>query len=196
MSDLEAWCIPFQSGSLPICYGPNVICAALCKPPNLGRKGKAFVPHVCLLYRGYDDAGVPKRAVLCVESLSQRVLGKTESVSRGVQLAQTEIIFDDSSDFPEPYLAIGTAPEALLLSYEDAIVVLLRKQGLIYVYGFDNNELTLIGKKHVEHYIVDASLVAGELHGEIEIVLLLCNPSNTRDGRIAVCQVSRYGYVL
>jgi hypothetical protein len=66
----------------------------------------------------------------------------------------------------------------------------------VLAYALEGGDLTLIGRKNVGHFIVDATLAAGELKGEIEIVMLLCSPSNSRDGRISVCQVSRYGCVL
>ena len=194
--------MPLHKNSPPFSFGRNVISAALCKPPALGRKGREFLPLVCLLC--WENDGVigtpsPPYLILKVESLSQESYENSGSVSRGVLLAQTQVHVEEEAlrtDHPEPSLAMGTTPRAFLLCHEDVIIVILRKQGLIYAYTFDSGELTLIGQTNVGQYVVDATVGAGELKGEIELVLLLCNPLNTRDGRIAVCLLSRFGCVL
>lgn len=196
-TNLEAWCIPLQSNAPPTSFGHNVISAAFCKPPLFGRKGRAFLPWVCVLCQESGESDDRNRIVLKVESLSQG-LGNEPHFKRLV-IAHREVYIEErelNAKLPEPSLSMGLGPDAFILSYEDAVIVLLRKQGLVYAYALESGELTLIGRKNVGHFIIDATLAAGELKGEIEIIMLLCSPLNTRDGRVSVCQVSRYGCVL
>jgi hypothetical protein len=196
-TNIEAWGISLISNIAPTSFGHNILSAAFCKPPNFGHKRRAFLPWLCLLCQEYDEEGVGNRIVLKVESLSQGL--DNEPTLKRLIIAQIEVNIGDfelNKKLPEPSLSMGLAPDAFILSLEDAIVVLLRKHGLVFAYALESGELTLIGRKNVGHFIVDATLAAGELKGEIEIVMLLCSPSNSRDGRISVCQVSRYGCVL
>jgi hypothetical protein len=195
---IEAWGISLITSVPPTSFGQNVVSAAFCKPPNFGRKRRAFLPWLYLLCQEYDEEGVGTRIILKVESLSQGLNNNEPALKRLIK-SQIDVNVEEcelKKNLPEPSLSMGLAPVAFILSLEDAVVVLFRKQGLVFAYALESGELTLIGRKNVGHFIVDATLAAGELKGEIEIVMLLCSPSNSRDGRISVCQVSRYGCVL
>jgi len=189
---VEVWCVPLVGGnsSAPFIYDTGAVCAALFRPPSLGSKGQAFLPHISVLT--WNSSSL----VLSVETI---VHLEGKSLSKSQVHAQTTIPIPPgflSKDLPDPNLFMGPSPGALIVCHQDVIVLILRRQGLVYAFLHEKGNLLLLGTKSTERYIVDVTTRPGKEEGEIDIVLLLCNPLNTQDGSIALCQISKFGFML
>jgi hypothetical protein len=62
--------------------------------------------------------------------------------------------------------------------------------GLVVAYDCQE-ELVLIQQEHVENYIVDGALWPGEGEATVELVLLLSDSENPRDGFVKSISISR-----
>jgi hypothetical protein len=110
------------------------------------------------------------------------------SLSRGIEIAYQHLDLDGlgNSILEAPTLAMGVYPYTLVCSLGSFIAVLMRDTGSMLAYQLhNNNKLTLIAKENIGHYIVDAVMRYSAIEGGIEIVMLLSDTNNNKDGRIA-----------
>ena len=84
-----------------------------------------------------------------------------------------------------PTLAMGVFPHSMICSLGNLIVICLRTMGLMLAYELKNNAVKLIAKEEIGHYVVDAVMRYSSIEGGAEIVLLLSNNENHKDGRIS-----------
>jgi hypothetical protein len=116
------------------------------------------------------------------------ILEEGASFSQGIEIAYQPLDTDGlgSANLEAPTLAMGVFPYALVCSLGSFIVVLMRATGSMMAYQLhNNNKLTLIAKENIGHYIVDAVMRYSAIEGGIEIVMLLSDSNNNKDGRIA-----------
>jgi hypothetical protein len=191
---VEVWCVPLlgDRSSEPFAYTRDVVCAAFFRPIILGRNGVAFLPLLSFLTWKQSTLH------LIVENIGFDE-GYGHLLRRGGKLANATVELPPDAfenDAPGPNLFMGSSPGAILICFEEIITVVLRRQGLIYAFSYEKGDLSLLGSKNVGHFIVDGTVRAGKAEGEIDIVLLLCDPANAQDGRIGLCQISRVGFML
>ena len=78
----------------------------------------------------------------------------------------------------------GTFPEILCCSLGTTVVVIVRRKGLVVAYELADSGLELIAQENVGHYVVDAVMRYNAAEGGAEIVLLMSDAENRRDGRV------------
>ena len=78
----------------------------------------------------------------------------------------------------------GTYPEVLCCSLGTTVVVIVRRKGLVVAYELADSGLELIAQENVGHYVVDAVMRYNASEGGAEIVLLMGDGENRRDGRV------------
>jgi hypothetical protein len=105
-------------------------------------------------------------------------LGEVE-VTQMIEMADYEDV-----DFPPPSLAMGTFPEAICCSLSNIVVVIIRRKGLIAAFELEDDDLSLIAQEGVGHYVVDAVMRYSAEVGGAEIVMLLSDNEDLKDGRI------------
>jgi len=128
-----------------------------------------------------------------VESESDLVVC-VSAVTEGadISIALTEVMTDalielapyKDFDFTPPTLSMGTWPEVLCCSLGSTIVIIVRRKGLVVAYELADTGLELIAEENVGHYVVDAVMRYSAVEGGAEIVLLMSDSENPRDGRV------------
>ena len=92
--------------------------------------------------------------------------------------------------FSPPGLAMVGWPEVICCSCGGIIVACIRRKGLVVAYDC-KEELSLIRQDHVGNYIVDAALRKGVGEVDVELVLLLADSENQRDGFVVSIDIAR-----
>lgn len=90
----------------------------------------------------------------------------------------------ENVDHAPPALAMGTFPEAICCSLANIIVVIIRRKGLIAAFELEDDDMSLIAQEGVGHYVVDAVMRYSAEVGGAEIVMLLADDENPKDGRM------------
>jgi hypothetical protein len=88
-----------------------------------------------------------------------------------------------------PTLAMGTWPEVFVCCHENMIIAAIRRKGLLVAYEFKEGDLVMIRHETVGHYIVDAAVRGGINGDDVEVVMLLSDTDNTRDGRVVAVSI-------
>ena len=112
---------------------------------------------------------------------------KPGSIELGDVLASQvveEYEMSNVADFPPPSLAMGPLPDALCVSLSNIVVVILRRKGFVAAFEYEGNELNLIAMESVDHFVIDAVMRYSPEVGGAEIVMLLSDTNNPKDGRI------------
>ncbi|KAL3788523.1 hypothetical protein HJC23_006561 [Cyclotella cryptica] len=181
---VEAYCISMDNESCRLCISPNVVGAALYQHPMpvVGR----FLP--CVVYVLEDEA--------CQFHLNVQELHEENNMSNGATLVlgdvKCSVLLDvDNGTFDAPPLSMGSSPEALCCCHDSFIVAIMRKQGLVFAYHFTGGNLSLVGRIMLGHYVVDAAIRSGNASNEVELVSLLCETGDSKDGRVAVVTISK-----
>uniref|UniRef100_A0A7S1BSR1 Uncharacterized protein n=1 Tax=Corethron hystrix TaxID=216773 RepID=A0A7S1BSR1_9STRA len=128
------------------------------------------------------------------------------SVVRGAVIARvtldTILGFGNGTSYAGPELALGHAPEVLVLCRDNFIVVVFRSFGLILAYAYhdgtntlDDDSLSLFGKKEVCGYVVDGVIYScSGVEGEVEMNFLVYDESCAKPGgKIVTMVLSREG---
>jgi hypothetical protein len=63
-------------------------------------------------------------------------------------------------------------------------VIVIRRKGLIAAFELEEDDLSLIALEGVGHYVIDAVMRYSSEVGGAEIVMLLSDESNPKDGRM------------
>lgn len=153
----------------------DVLGAAFCTPENVGER--AFTPHlICVMKKG----GNIRLNMMTVEDLG------SGSVDIGKSIISETLPVEEFQgvDYEAPTLAMGNFPDAICCSLGNIIVVLLRASGAMIGYEFKKSSLSMIAKENVGHYIVDAVMRYSAIEGVAEVVMLLSDKENHKDGRI------------
>lgn len=121
--------------------------------------------------------------IVCVSAVTEA----TET-SIGLTEVMTDALIEQGPyrdmDFEPPTLAMGTWPEVLCCSLGSTIVIIVRRKGLVVAYELADTGLELIAQENVGHYVVDAVMRYSAVEGGAEIVLLMSDSDNPRDGRV------------
>mmetsp|Transcript_50485 Transcript_50485/g.152051 ORF Transcript_50485/g.152051 Transcript_50485/m.152051 type:complete len:144 (-) Transcript_50485:81-512(-) len=119
-------------------------------------------------------------------------LDQSGNFERGSALASAKIenIAPEEIDIPEPTMAMGTLPPLLCCCIGEHVVVIIRNIGFVSAYEFSGKELSLVGQKDISQFVIDAAVRVGTSDKETEIVLLLCDTENTKDGCVATVTLS------
>lgn len=153
----------------------NVLGACLCSPPDIGYE--AWMPLLLFVLEAGEDL------VVCVSAVTE-----TSEVSIGLTDVMTDALIElapyHDFDFEPPTLAMGTWPEVLCCALGTTIVIIVRRKGLVVAYELAETGLELIAQENVGHFVVDAVMRYSALEGGAEIVLLMSDSENPRDGRV------------
>jgi hypothetical protein len=124
-----------------------------------------------------------KDLVVCVSAVTEAAetsIGLTEVMTDAlIELGPYKDI-----DYAPPTLAMGTWPEVLCCSLGSTIVIIVRRKGLVVAYELADTGLELIAQENVGHFVVDAVMRYSAVEGGAEIVLLMSDSENSRDGRV------------
>jgi hypothetical protein len=138
---------------------------------------EAFLPLLLFVVESDNDL------VVCVAAVTE-----VGEASVGVTEVMTDALIEQGPylemDFEPPILAMGTYPEVLCCSLGSTIVVIVRRKGLVVAYELAETGLELIAQENVGHYVVDAVMRYSAVEGGAEIVLLMSDADNSRDGRV------------
>jgi hypothetical protein len=173
---LEGWLLPISGDSKPKPLPSNILGACLCQP----------------LYVDYAEPFLP--ILVTVESIDGQLTVNAVTIKEpkdgSISLADvvaSQVIEDfdaGGSDFVPPALAMGPLPEALCVSLSNIVVVILRRKGLVAAFEYEENELNIIAMEFVDHFVIDAVMRYSSDIGGAEIVMLLSDSDNGKDGRI------------
>ena len=156
-------------------YRSDVLGACLCRPPDVGYE--AWMPLLLFVVESERDM------VVCVSAVTE-----AGEASIGLTDVMTDALIElepyEPFDFQPPTLAMGTWPEVLCCSLGSTIVIIVRRKGLVVAYELADTGLELIAQENVGHYVVDAVMRYSAVEGGAEIVLLMSDSENPRDGRV------------
>lgn len=177
---VEAYCIPMHTESSPLCISLDVLGAALYRPPTDGASFSHFLPYVATVFRDEDS-----QFVLTVQDL-RYTSDTNDSLGFGGSIDSTILdVGDIFEEYSSPPMSMGTSPEAFCCCHGGFIVVVMRRIGMIFAYDFTSAYLSLVGKSKLGQYVVDAAIRSSGVQDQTEVVLLLCENSDSKDGRIA-----------
>jgi len=183
---VEAYCIAMNNGSSFLCVSNVVLGAALYRPTaSAAAPLSYFLPYVITISKD-----VMSRFVLDIEDLMEEF----GTLARGNIIASTVLDIGDTTldeSYEPPSMSMGPSPEALCCCHDGFIVVAVRRKGLVFAYDFSSGDLILVGQSGLGQYIVDAAIRSSDVDGEVELVLLLCESDDTKDGRVATVNISR-----
>jgi hypothetical protein len=121
--------------------------------------------------------------VVCVSAVTEAA-----ETSIGLTEVMTDALIEQGAyqnmNYEPPTLAMGTWPEVLCCSLGSTIVIIVRRKGLVVAYELADTGLELIAQENVGHYVVDAVMRYSAVEGGAEIVLLMSDSENPRDGRV------------
>lgn len=120
--------------------------------------------------------------VSAVTELAEGVVGLTDVITDA--LIEMAPYNHPDMDFAPPTLAMGTWPEVLCCSLGSTIVIIVRRKGLVVAYELADTGLELIAQENVGRFVIDAVMRYSALEGGAEIVLLMSDDENPRDGRV------------
>jgi len=174
-SSLEGWLVPISGDSQAQQVSADMLGACLCQP--LLAEDGPFLPLLVTVHSIKNGTWVN---VMSIEE------PKEGSIVLGDVMA-TELIDESEAseiEFDPPGMAMGPLPEALCVSLSNIVVVILRRKGLVAAFELEENELNLIAQENVDHYVIDAVMRYSAEVGGAEIVMLLSDVENPKDGRI------------
>ena len=177
---VEAYLIPMNNESSQCCISNAILGAALYRPPA---SSSSFLPFIVTITKD-----VTSQFVLDIEDLWE----EDNTLARGI-IESTVLMCDETPDkcYTTPSMSMGPLPEALCCCHGDFIVAVIRTKGLVFAYDFSTGDLGLVGSSGLGHYIVDAAIRPSNVDGEVELVLLLCESDDPKDGRVATVNISR-----
>ena len=172
---LEAWIIPIEGDSRACQVSDDVMGACFCQPQHV--EDGPFLPLLVTAHQ-------------LEEGIYVNVLSVVEVQQGSVQLGEIEVtrVIDETGfediDYDPPAMAMGSFPEAILCSLGNIVVVIIRRKGLIAAFELEDDDLSLIALESIGHYVIDAVMrYSGEVGGA-EIVMLLSDEQNPKDGRM------------
>jgi hypothetical protein len=176
---VEAHCILMGNEASRLCLSPHVLGAALYRPMSAVRN---FLPYV--IYITEVEA-----AQVCLTI--QELHGDTDAALSLGDIKGSAHIDVNGVQYDAPPLSMGTSPEALCCCQDGFIVAVMRTNGLVIAYDFTNEKLSLVDSITLGCYVVDAAMQPGSNGNEVEVVLLLCEADDAKDGRVATIAISR-----
>jgi hypothetical protein len=178
---LEGWLVPILGDSHAQRISDDMLGACLCQP--LSVDDGPFLPLLVTANESDDDDDDEKGLYITVRSIAEKSSGSIGI--GGVYASQfLPLTKNDSLDYEAPSLAMGTLPEVLCVSLSNIVVAILRSKGIVTAFELEERELNLIAQENVGHYVIDAVMRYSAEVGGAEIVMLLSDNENTRDGRV------------
>lgn len=177
---VEAWCLQMYGESPALCLSSNILGAALLQPKNLENLIEEFDPHVLMV----SQTESPDKISLEIFSLTKDE--KTGSVAKHNIVTSTllNIILPEDVNITEPSMAMGTSPPILCLCCRSHVVVILRSVGAFFTYQLIDDRLNITGEKYTNRYVIDAAIKPGAEDHVAEVVALLCEDGNAKDGKL------------
>mmetsp|Transcript_9018 Transcript_9018/g.13449 ORF Transcript_9018/g.13449 Transcript_9018/m.13449 type:complete len:594 (+) Transcript_9018:2-1783(+) len=175
---IQAWCIPLNNQSKPLCVSQDTLGAALFCTIPMHLSKKAFNPLLTMVTK--EKNGV----VIELLSLSNDPL-QTESTN----IKETLDFGPDEGIFETPTMAMGSSPSVFCLCWKKYLIIIVRDRGLLVHYEFFEDDLKLVFKHHLKHYVVDAGLKSSANNEKVEIFVLVSEP-NKKDGRIVTIHLN------
>lgn len=172
---LEGWLIPILGDSQAQQVSADMLGACLCQP--LLAEDGPFLPLLVTVHTIKNGTWVN------VLSIDEPKMG---SIALGDVMASQLIDESEASEilYDPPAMAMGASPEALCVSLSNIVVVILRRKGLVAAFELEEDGLNLIAQENVDHYVIDAVMRYSAEVGGAEIVMLLSDDQNPKDGRI------------
>ena len=174
-NSLESWIVPIAGDSVAVQVSDDVMGGCLCLPPYVDEG--PFLPLLVAVLQ------IEEGIFVNVMSLIDTQRGSVGLGEIGVTLEVDLTGFEDV-DFEPPALAMGTFPEAICCSLANIVVVLIRRKGLIVAFELEDGDMSLIAREGVDHFVVDAVMRYSAEVGGAEIVMLLADDENSKDGRM------------
>jgi len=173
---LEGWLLPIAGDSQALQVPFDLLGACLCQPLNI-EDGQAFLPMLVTV--SFQDNLLSVNVISIVDS-------KNGSLALGEVVANQVVEeYDmDNVDFEPPALAMGPFPEAICVSLSNIIVVVMRRKGFVAAFEYEGDELNIIAIESVDHFVIDSVMRYSPDVGGAEIVMLLSDINNPKDGRI------------
>eukprot|EP00977_Amphora_coffeiformis_P021910 scaffold10056_cov164-Amphora_coffeaeformis.AAC.7 len=172
---LEAWIVPIAGDSNAKLVSDDVMGACLCLPPDVD--DGPFLPLLVAILQ------VGEGVYVNVMSLFEGKRGSVELGEIAVTIDVDMAGFEDI-EYEAPVLAMGTYPAAICCSLANIVVVIIRSKGLVVAYELEDGDMSLIAREGVGHYVIDAVMRYSEEVGGAEIVMLLSDTENSKDGRM------------
>ena len=167
------------------CDFSDILGAALTKPLESKDENSEYTPLIVTVCRGEDEEAIIEVMAIRIDSS----LGNFQKGNVKARAVIPEAMLSDS-DALEPTMAMGTLPPIHCCCLGDKIVIIFRRTGLVYVYEFLGEELQLYGQKNLGQYVIDASIRIGRSLEDKEVVLLLSDTDNAKDGGVATLILS------
>lgn len=142
-----------------------------------GVEGSAFLPHLVLVIKDGDHLRL---------TISKILEPEKGSVAVGEEIL-TEVLPTLDHTGPAldaPTLAMGVFPDVMICTLGNIIVVILRAMGTMVAYEFKTNSVQLIVTVDVGHYVIDAVMRYSAIEGGAEVLMLLSDSKNHKDGRM------------
>lgn len=174
-SSLELWIVPIAGDSVAVQVSDDVMGGCLCLPPYVDEG--PFLPLLVAVLQ------IEEGIFVNVMSLLEPQRGSVGLGEISVTLEVDLTGFEDV-DFEPPALAMGTFPEAICCSLANIVVVLIRRKGLIVAFELEDGDMSLIAREGVDHFVIDAVMRYSAEVGGAEIVMLLADDENSKDGRM------------
>lgn len=150
--------------------------AAFCLPENI--EGGPFSPHLVLVLK------IQEQMILTIKAITEPTTG---SIGLDKELTTTVLPLEDFDkvNLEAPTLAMGHFPDVIVCSLGNIICCLVRSKGALFAYELHGSELKKIAQEQIGHYVVDAVMRYSAIEGGAEIVMLLSDNENQKDGRIS-----------
>jgi hypothetical protein len=172
---LEAWIVPVAGDSNAKQVSEDVMGACLCLPPDVD--DGPFLPLLVAVLQ------IQQGVYVNIMSLFEDKPGSVELGEVAVTIEVDMAGFEDI-EYEAPVLAMGTYPAAICCSLANIVVVIIRSKGLVVAYELEDGDMSLIAHEGVGHYVIDAVMRYSEEVGGAEIVMLLSDTDNPKDGRM------------
>ena len=184
---VEAWCITMFGYSNTLKVSPNVLGAALFSTFSDGNSTDSFEPLLVTVSEGQDKISITVEIFILSMVIATKVLQKGPLYTQ----ATLDFNMQDGKHIPEPAMAMGTLPQAFCLCCGEYVVVILRAVGVLFTLIRVDNKLSCVGKQELDHFVVEAAIRHGKEYGTVEIIALLCEQTNLKDGRIITIHISQ-----
>jgi hypothetical protein len=175
-NSLEGWLLPISGDSKPQPLPSNLLGACLCQPLLID-DSDPFLPVVITVCISGGQLSV---SATSIEEPNDGSLFLGDVIANQI----IEEYDTEGTDFEPPALAMGPLPEALCVSLSNIIVVIMRRKGLVAAFEYEENDLNIIAMECVDHFVIDAVMRYSSDVGGAEIVMLLSDSNNEKDGRI------------
>ena len=182
---VEVWCLSVSGGLKPLCLSTDALGGAFFNQNSFG--SDAFEPFVVILSGtslGDDRLDISLDMYRLIIDQDEEIFLIEETAAT----AQFSCSKDDRTSAPT--MAMGTSPMCFCLSHRNAIIAIVRDEGLFVVYRYADGKLNLVDKIRHNRYVVDAAIKDQDEADGVDIVALLCDNDNVKDGRIVTITVN------